>query len=346
MAFLDEQGLKTKIKQEEYDNVYFIYGEESYLKTYYVQQLKKKIVDPTFADFNCHVYENKNSTMSDILRDAETLPMMSRYTFVLVYDFPFDKKDDIEELKKYLKDVPDTSVLVFVFENIDPDPKKNSKWKSIINAVSKSGSVVCLEKRSEGELVKMLVSGAKKRKAVLQPDVARYLISVSGSDIETLLHETEKLSMYVNGGEITKDLVDKMATKCLQARVYDLSKWILKGDCTGASEVLGTLFELGEDPIGVLAVIANCYVDMYRVKCAKIAGETHENVGKHYNYKGREFLLRNALRDSAKLSVSDLRKSLDVLTRTDNQLKSTAVDKRILLEECVVKLSLIAGAGR
>ena len=41
------------------------------------------------------------------------------------------------------------------------------------------------------------------------------------------------------------------------------------------------------------AVISNCYVDMYRVKCAKIAGQPVEDVGHYYNYKGREFALRN-----------------------------------------------------
>lgn len=346
MASIGESGLKAQIKSESYSNAYFIYGEESYLKAHYVQKLRKKIVDPAFEDFNCHTYENKNISLGEILRDAEMLPMMSRYNLVLVYDYPFDNKEDIEEIKAFLGDVPDTTILIFVFETVEVDPKKNSKWKGLINAFAKAGSAVNLEKRSESDLAKMLVNGAKKRGAVLSTENARYLISVAGNDIQTLMNEIDKLCMYCKDGEITKNIIDNMAAKCLQARVYDLSKFILKQDTAGAYAVLRTLFEMGEEPIGILAIIANCYVDMYRVKCAKIAGASYEDVGNYYNYKGREFVLRNALRDSSKLSVTSLRKSLDVLSEADYRLKSTAADKKIILEETVIKLVMIAGAGQ
>ena len=39
--------------------------------------------------------------------------MMGGSNLVLVYDFPFDKKSDVEDIKAYLKDVPDTKDLVF-----------------------------------------------------------------------------------------------------------------------------------------------------------------------------------------------------------------------------------------
>ena len=90
--------------------------------------------------------------------------------------------------------------------------------------------------------------------------------------MQTLLHELDKLSAFCKDGEITAAVIDDMATKCLQARVYDLSKFILKGDTGGACKVLHTLFELGEEPIPIAAVLINHYVDMYRVKCAKIDG--------------------------------------------------------------------------
>ena len=343
MAKIGEQELKQQIKSGNFSNAYFIYGEESYLKEYYVYQLKKKIVEPAFEDFNFHSFNGRDSSIDDILKDAEMLPMMSSYNFILVCDYPFDKSNaDCNLIKEFLNDMPETTVLVFWYDSIDVDVKKNSKWKTLDSAFAKAGSSVNLEKRTEGELVKLLVSGCKKRGAVLSPDNARYLISVSGTDIKTLLNETEKLSSYVNGGEITKDIINKLAVKCLQARVYDLSKAILKGDYDSAYSVLNTLFELKEEPVSVLAVISNCFVDMYRVKCAKIAGYSFENVAEYYNYKGREFTLRNAMRDCSSLTLNQLRQSLDILMEADNNLKSTAADKKLVLEETLVKLLLVS----
>lgn len=343
MARIDEKSLKEQIKSENFSNAYFIFGEESYLKEFYVGKLKEKLAGGAFADFNCHQYDGKNVAIDDILKDAEMLPMMSEYVFICVRDYPFDKSSaDCDKMKEFLKDLPETTVLVFWFDTLEIDIKKNTKWKSLEKEFSKYGSSVELNKRSESDLVKLLVAACKRKKAILSADNARYLISVSGSDIKTLMNEADKISSYVNGSEITKKDIDKLAVKCLQARVFDLSKAVIKGDYEKAYSVLNTLFEMKEEPVSVLAVVSNCFVDMYRVKCAKIAGESAEDVGNYFNYRGREFALRNALRDSAYLSVEQLRKSLDVLMDADNMLKSSGVNGKLVLEEMLVKLLLIS----
>lgn len=344
MARLNEDDLKKQIKSGEFDNVYLIYGEESYLKEFYVNKLKSKIVDPAFADFNYHCYENKNTSLDAILNDADTLPMMSEYTFILVHDYPLDKSDsDIELLKNYFKDVSQSCVIVFWCDNVVVDIKKNSKWKKIENAFAKYGTSVDIQKRTESDLAKLVVSRSKKRDCTISLNDARYLIRIVGSDIKTVFNETDKICAFVSNGEITRQDIDSLAVKSLQARVFDLSKAILKGDADSAFEILNVLFAQKEEPIAVLAVISSCYVDMYRVKCAKSAGEQPNDVGNYFNYKGKEFLLANASKNSKDISFDNLRKSIDVLAKTDELLKSTSVDKNILLEETVAKLLMLRG---
>lgn len=65
-------------------------------------------------------------------------------------------------------------------------------------------------------------------------------------------------------------------------------------------------------------------------------------MGNYYNYKGREFALRNAMRDCSSLSVNQLRDSLDVIMQADSALKSTGAAPRLVLEEALVKLLLIS----
>ena len=270
------------------------------------------------------------------------LPMMSEYNFVMVKDYPIEKSaNDIKLLEEYLKDAPDTTVFVFWFDAIEPDVK-SAKFKKVIKAFEKAGDCVELQKRSENDVAKLLVSGAKKRGAVLSNDTAKYLISISGNDMKILLNELDKLSYYAKGGEITKEIIDNMATKCLQARIYDLSKYVVAGKSGMAYDVLNVLFEMKEEPIIILSAISGVYVDMYRVKCAKSAGFGFDYVAKYYNYRGREFALRNATRDCANLSLEQLRTSLDEISKTDVKLKSTAVDKKLLLEELIIKLILTA----
>ncbi len=342
MALIDEKTLKEQIKSDNFSNVYMIYGEESYLKEHYVSKLKNAVVDSAFADFNLHEYEGKNTSITDILQDAEMLPMMSEYSFLLVHDYPIDKSSsDMDELKNFFKDVPDTCVLVFWFDSIVVDAKKNSKWNTVIKNFSKAGSVICLDKRSENELIKLIVNYAKKKGCVIDNSNASYLVSVVGNDIKTVFNELDKICAYANQSEISRDIVDKLATKSLQARVFDLSKNILNGNSDGAYTILNSLIAQKESEIAILSVIASCYVDMYRVKCAKSAGESELDVAKYYPYKNREFLLRNAARDCRNLSFDALRQAIDILSQADEMLKSSSIGPRIILEETIAKLLML-----
>lgn len=342
MARLNESQLRAQIKERNILNAYLIYGEERYLKEHYISLLKKKIVDPAFESFNLHQFDGKDTALDDILKDAQMLPMMSEYNLVLVRDYPVEKsKSDIKLLTEFLDDVPESTVFIFLYDALEPDVKATG-FKKIIAAFDNAGAVVNLEKRSESDVAKLLVSGAKKRGSQLDINNAKYLISVSGNDLKNLLNELDKLSYFAQGKEITRDIIDNMATKCLQARVYDLSKAVVAGNFDSAYAVADTLFNMKEDPILILSVIGGVYVDMYRVKCAKAAGLSYDDVAKHYNYKGREFALRNASRDCANLTENQLRKSLDEIMDTDLKLKSTSTDKKLLLEELIVKLILIA----
>ena len=191
-------------------------------------------------------------------------------------------------------------------------------------------------------LVQALKEADPQRGAELSQNNARYLISVSGCDIKTLLNEVQKLSAFANGAQITKEMIDKLAVKCLQARIYDLSNAVVRGNYDKAYAVLDSLFAAKEDPVKVLSAISGCFVDMYRVKCAKTAGMPFDDVASYFNYRGREFALKNASRDSAALSFDQLRRSLDVIMLADNGLKSTSADSRLILEEMLVKLLLIS----
>lgn len=342
MAEIGEQQLRKQIKENSFENAYLIYGEESYLKEYYVSQMREKIVDKTFESFNYHFFDGKDISLDEILKDAQMLPMMSEYNLVVARDYPVDKtQSDIKLLEEYLSDCPDTTVFILWYDSLEPDVK-SAKFKKLIKAFDSAGAVVNMQKRSENDVARLLVSGAKKRGAVLDIDNAKYLISVSGNDMKNLLNELDKLSYFVKGGEITKDIIDNMATKCLQARIYDLSKFVVSGNSDKAYEVLDTLFAMKEEPVIILSAISSVYVDMYRVKCAKTAGFTYDDVAKHYNYRGREFALRNASRDCANLSEKQLTSSLDAITNTDIKMKSTAVDKKLLIEELIIKLIMTA----
>lgn len=88
-----------------------------------------------------------------------------------------------------------------------------------------------------------------------------------------LLGELEKLCNYKQSGEIQKADIEAVATKSLEANVFDLSKALVAANCARALMLLQKLLSEKERPEMILGTLISAYVDMYRVKLALVAGE-------------------------------------------------------------------------
>lgn len=339
MPVLNESALKEKLRGSAL-GAYVIYGEESYLKKIYTDKIISKTVDESFADFNFHTFDGKNCTLSEIYESAEAVPMMSETKCVLVKDFPLDSLDDngFEQLEQVLRDNPDDCALVFSFVAHEP---KGVKWNKVVKLFDKFGYAVKLDKKSPAELIKLIESGAKKRGKPFAKGVSSYLISCVGSDLNTLLNETEKACAYASGEEVTKSDVDSVCIKSLEAKVFDMIKDLTAGRFDSAFRKLSVLFEQREDEFQILGALIAQYSDIYRAKAAVKSGNRAEAVAKYYNYTGKEFRLTNAARNGSSLSFADIGECIEILSWADATLKSSALDKRLVLEQTVVKLARV-----
>ena len=339
MPGLNESALKDKLKENPV-GVYLIYGEEAYLKKTYVDKIVSKTVDPSFEDFNFHTFDGKDCTLSEVYESAEAVPMMAETKCVLVKDFPLDTLDDdgFEQLERVIRENPDDCALVFSIIAYEP---KGAKWTKAIKLFEKYGYAVKLDKKTSLELAKMLEGGAKRRGKPFAKGVASYLITCVGSDLNTLLNETEKVCAYAQGEEIQKSDVDAVCIKSLDARVFDMIKDLTAGRFDSAFRKLSVLFEQREDEFQILGALIAQYSDIYRAKAAVKSGSRAEEIAKYYAYAGKEFRLTNAARSGSSLSFDDVGECIEILLEADTTLKSSALNKRLVLEQTVVKLARV-----
>ena len=156
-----------------------------------------------------------------------------------------------------------------------------------------------------------------------------------------MLNELDKLCAYAAGREITREDVDAVCIKSVEATAFDMIKSLLRGNYADAYQMLDTLFAQKTEPVMIAGALISSYVDMYRAKAALASGERTEAVAQAFNYKGREFRLRYAAQDASRLTLEQLRECLDVLGEADESLKSTRADKRLVLEEAMLRLQCI-----
>lgn len=347
MAEYTEQELKKSIEQGNFSNVYFFYGEEKMLMEAAVKKLVDKTTGNQFMDFNYQNFDGAFVNAEEIVRAAEALPFMADYKCVVVNDFHVEKRDanDMDEIKELIKNPPESCVLVFYLSNIDFNVKRPGKWGTFITAVNKTGVTVNFKRKSNSELEKLLCSAVQKRGCSLSKQNASHILFLSGNDLQTLYNEIEKLCAYTKEGEITKEAISLNVVKNFETTVFLLANAIVASNYNKAYELLDILFYQNEEPVAVLAVLATAYVDMYRVRACIQSGQAALVLSQTFDYKGKEFKLRNAERDSANLSMTVLHNSLQLLLETDVALKSARTDNRLLMEQLLSKLLIASGKG-
>lgn len=343
MPEISENELKQRLKSGKPDRLYFIYGEEDYLKSFYVGRIAEVSVEKGFEDFNLHKFEGKGIDLYTLSETLEAYPMMSGMNCVIVHDLPADSltKDEAEKFSAIISDLPDTTVLVIWMDHIEVSLKNNAKWRSFLKEVTKYGYAVALNRKSRSELVRLVCSGAAKRGCVMSPDKAGRLISLVGDDLTNLLNELEKVCAFTGGGEIQYADIDAVAVKTIDAAVFDLTKAIAANNAQRAFGTLSALFDLRTEPIMIMGALISSYVDMYRVKICRQSGGRAEDVAKVFDYKNKEFRLRNASSQAASLSTAQLRSCLDELYEADRLLKGSGLDGKMILEKCVTRLLTI-----
>lgn len=347
MPLLKENDLKKQIREKNFDRLYFLYGQEKYLIKHYAAQLTQKVMGKGYSDFNYQTFPTGTSDIDAIAEAVEALPIMAERKCVTVYDLNVESlpAPGLKKLYELLEDLPDTTVLVIAQSTLEMDVKKSAKWKKFLAVTQKTGTAVELAKRGAVALEKQLISWAEKRGSSLSASNAGMILQMCGDDLLFLSNEMEKLCAFAKDREITREDIQQVVTQNLETTVFVLSKALMAGDFVKAYQQLDLLFYQREEPVAVLAVLSSAYVDLYRVKAALESGEDPVKLSQCFDYKGKEFRLRNAERDGKRLSMETLRQSLRLIVEADVKLKSSRVDNRVILELLIAQLKMATGGG-
>ncbi len=211
MAMINEQQLKNQIKSGD-KRVYILLGNDGYLKKLYAKKIGETCaLEDDIFNYQKFTFQNDLQEVYDAVLQ---FPMMSDKKFVCLTDFDFEKcdKTDYEKLCTLISDTPDTCIFVLLFDALEVTYKKNKKFEKLVSLAEKNnGAAVLLDHRTTPELIKMLTNGAQKRGCKFDSAAAKYLIESVGEDIDTLKNELEKLCYFVDGKDITKEIIDKVS---------------------------------------------------------------------------------------------------------------------------------------
>lgn len=373
---LNEKDVRSLLKDEKSGGLYFIFGNESFLKNFYANEIAKKAVSKDFEDFNLHRLDGKNTSVEMLKEAVEALPMLSEYTCVLVDDFPIFGMDQqsADNLLAVLSDVPPSCYLIFLMSTIERKTKKLKKdtektenevsegnknektdskpdealstdtvkptiWDDILAIAQSDGFAIEINKRSFNELTALLIKGASVRGKTIEQRTARYLLESVGDDIANLQNELDKICAFVKHDKITEKDIDLIAVKTVEARIYDMAKHLTTKNSDEAFSVLDTLISQSVEPTLIMGTLIAPFVDMYRVKSAMLAGRRPDDVANYYNYSNKLFRLTNQTRLIRNLSINQLDVCLNILNDADIAIKGRSIEPRLIIEQTMTRIA-------
>lgn len=267
--------LKKQIKENNVNGLYLFYGDEIYVKNTYLRKLTELIDDGGFEDFNRIIIDGKNTSFSEIDDAIESFPMMSDKKLVLIKDSSiFHKAND--EQKEYwtkrLSNLPEYIVLIFDESEVD---KRNSLYKLI----AKNGLDVEFLYMSETELVTWVGREVLNEKKTISKDVAEYFVSLCDEGMSNIKNELDKLLNYCDE-RITKADVDKIVSKSVNVRVFELTDSLMSKNANKALSILNDLKTIKEPAFKILYLLSSTFDKMLRASLMLSDGSNFSDIAK------------------------------------------------------------------
>jgi DNA polymerase-3 subunit delta len=257
--------LNNQIKAGNFSPCYLFYGPEAFLSTRRQKSLISAALPEDARDMNMEVFSGKIE-VSRIMDAAETMPFLADRRLIIAEDsglFQSGRKDDSESMADFLKDIPESTIIIFAEKDAD---KRGRMYK----AVQKHGTIVEAKTPKEADLADWAVKLSASLGAKLPKSTAIYLIRNLTADMSLLYNEIAKLAAYKSGeAEITNADVDAICTKSLEAKIFDLMRAIGNQDAKRAAALYANLIGAKESPLMVLTMLARQF--RYYLQCTHLA---------------------------------------------------------------------------
>ena len=327
------KSLNEDIKSGKFKNVYLLYGEEAYLKKQYKDRMTKAIIPDGGVDgdtMNYAYYEGKGINPAELVDLAETMPFFAERRLIVAENSGFFK-NATPELADYIKSMPDTTCLLFIENEVD---KRGKMYK----AVKDRGRIVEMGRQDEKTLLYWIAGNVKKEGRQIKESTARYLVSKTGTDMENLEKELEKLFSYTLGkDEITAADIDDICTTQITNKIFDMIEAVAAKRQKQALDYYYDLLALKEPPMRILYLLARQFKLLLEVKDLMGRGNDKAQIAK--TAKLHPFVAGKYMQQCRTFSKAELRDIMEEAASTEEMVKTGRMNDVMSVEIFIVKFS-------
>lgn len=322
--------IDNDIKMGQLKNVYLLYGTEDYLKRQYRDKLKHALVEPDDT-MNFSAYEGKDINPKELIDLSETLPFFKEKRMILVENSGFFK-NSCDDLAEYMSQVPESTCFVFVEEEVD----KRSK---LFKAASRAGSAVEFETPKEDMLIRWILGRIQREGKKITQSVMQLFLSKTGSDMENIDKELEKLICYtLDKTEISAADVEAICTGQTENKIFEMIDAISAKNQKKALDLYYDLLALKEAPMRILFLIARQFQNLLLIKSMSAKGYPAVSIAKTAGMPS--FAVQKNLRQAGAFKINQLKEAIEDCGQAEEDVKTGRMADQLAVELLIVKYGL------
>ncbi len=324
------QRLTQDIKSGQFNQIYLLYGAEAYLRKQYRDRLKNAIIGDD--NMNYHYYEGKDISIGEVIDQAETLPFFAERRLIILENSGFFKSGG-EQLAEYLSAPSDTTFFLFVETEVD-------KRSRLYKAASSKGCAVEFAIQDENTLKKWIVGMVKKENKRISESALNFLLEKTGTDMENIRKETEKLFCYCMDKEaITETDIEEICTKRIGNHIFDMVSAIADKKQKQALELYYELLAQKEPPMRILFLIARQFNLLLQVKELKGKGYQNKAIGEKVGLPG--FIAGKYVVQASRFRTQEIRDAVEACVAAEEAIKTGRLNDNMSVEMLIIQYSSV-----
>ena len=246
------------IRNKEFKPVYLLMGEDPYYPDLVCQAIIDNCLEEWEQDFNQTICYGSDVDAESVITAARRFPMMAERQLVVVKEAQLMK--DIEQLSLYCANPLDSTVLVVLLHRGTVD-----KRKAFYKAAQKVGVVVDSPAVRDYEIVNWISRYYEGRGLQIEPPAAQLLAESAGTDLGTLVVETDKLLKNLPEGttRIRVEDIEKNVGVSRQFSIFELTKALSARNARQAVRVASYIGQSAR--FALPAAVSALFTHFYRI---------------------------------------------------------------------------------
>lgn len=323
------ENIKKDIKNNEFKNIYLIYGEEEFTKRNIKKMLAQAIVSPDDT-MNMSRFEGKGINPKEIIDLAETLPFFSDRRLILMENTGYFKSP-CDSIIEYLSDFTDTTFFVFVEEEVD---KRGRMYKTV-----KERGYICECKHLNNDaIMKWILGKLGKENKKITRETMNFLLELLGSDMDKISKEVEKLMCYTLDKEVIEiSDIEAICSPEITGKIFEMIDAMGNKNKERALELYYDLLVNKEPPMRILYMLSRQFNIMLQIKELSDKGISSKEMESKLKMAG--FIISKNLKQLARFKIEDIKKALERAVAIEEDVKMGNIADKIAVEMVIIEFS-------